>query len=188
MILHIYCMNFREFCEAHETRFTIEGIYVTISEIALEEYENVLLEDISASFLKTIHDKVYKFAKNIENKYKYQLPPAPPEKLKKFRVKLRYPKSKKEARLGHYRPDTMYVYATSMADAKKKAEEYIRTKLEPVENDETKHYRFNYLKDVKKKHLNMNVKHVKDWNDLVATLKHVANNRGDLTPLDYFDE
>ena len=197
-------MLFREFCELDEVSFVVGEIRATITAVPLEKHEEVLLEHADQELLNFIRDRVTQFAHDVmglrPSRNASLVKPSgfatakekatePKTELKKFRVTLRYPKSKRKAHLGHYQPYLMYVYANSINDAKKRAEEYIRYKLEPVENDETRRYpRHNYIKDIKRKHMDLNVKKVDNWDDLVGILKHITDKHGDLTPLDYFDE
>jgi hypothetical protein len=181
-------MNFRTFWENEQNSFFVNEIHVDIEEIALEPHETLLLELAQPDLINFIKNQVDGFANKVADRYRHQ---EVPEKsnVKKYRVTLRYPRSKRKAWLGHYTPDTMYIYASSVRDAKQRTEEHLRNKLEPVENDETRRYpRNNYLQSVKRKHLDLKAEPVATWTDLVKTLRHVAQRKGELTPLDYFDE
>lgn len=193
-------MDFKSFLAI--TSFSVEDIFVELEEIPLASHEQVLLERVDSTLLKFITNRVSNLATDIVNRLGNRISDLPQEEprlgdpipgetkeLSKFRVTLRYPRSKRKEWLGHYTKGVMYVYADNVSDAKKRVEEYIRNKLEPVENDETRRFpKYNYLKGVKKAHLELNAKKVNSWDDLVAALKHVANTRNELTPLDYFDE
>jgi hypothetical protein len=83
----------------------------------------------------------------------------------------------------------MYVFASSNKEAKEQVDRWVRNKLEPVENDETRRFpKNNYLKNAKKQHLKIKATRSRTWDDLVDALTHVSSKRGELTPLDYFDE
>lgn len=177
--------------------FVVEGVIVTVEEMPLSPAEGLLLEDIDSSLLNFINNRVKQFATRVTGLFRDEPDPSGPNPaipserptMKKFRVKLQYPRSRKDAKYGHYRPDVLYVYADSSPEAKRKAEEYVRTKLEPVENDETRRYiRHNYLQDVKRKFMDLKSERVSGWKGFTDMLSHVANKRGEMTPLYYFDE
>lgn len=195
-------MRFSNFLEEVKHHFVVRDVEIEICEVPMASHEQMLLERAEPELLNFIRDRVTHFAQQVrgmakpqqalpepEPEDKFKLEPGPEENLRKFKVSLRYPRSKRKEWLGHYVKDTMYVYAKSVNDAKRRAEEYIRYKLEPVENDESRRFpKYNYLKNVKRKHLDMQVQRVNNWNDLVATLRHISTHRGELTPLDYLDE
>lgn len=155
-------MLFREFYDS----------FIHVEEVSFTAQEELLFEDVYHSVIGKLRNFADKFIKLYT--------PA-----KKFRVTLRYPKTSTGAKLGHYVPDTMYVFATNEKEARDKAEELMRNKLEPVENLEKRFPKHNYLKDVKKKHLNLRTKEVRSWEDFVKML-------GEIKPsdylTDYFDE
>lgn len=143
-------MRFKDFVEV---KFVVEGINISIT------------EDFSLSNI--IRDKVKSLANQIV--YRYSEVPT-----KKYKVSLQYPRSGKQAKLGHYLPDNIYIYASSSKEAKEKTERYIRNKLEPVENDETRRYpKDNYLKKAKSKHLDIKAKQVRSWDDFTDSINNI---------------
>lgn len=194
-------MRFREYLE-NDLDFCVGGVYVSVQEVPLEMHEELMLERAEPELLNFIKTRLTNLANRVLNIKRPEpernvpvvrtfKPPVdvPEEKLKKFKVTLQYPRNSMKAKLGHYLPDVMYVFASSNKEAKEQVDRWVRNKLEPVENDETRRFpKNNYLKNAKKQHLKIKATRSRTWDDLVDALTHVSSKRGELTPLDYFDE
>jgi hypothetical protein len=191
IILYIFTMNFRDFYKADDINFCINAIEVSVKEIPMLHHERIMLEEADAELINFIKSTLQTFAnKTLAVLRTKQFPKPkdyPEEKLKKYKVSLRYPRTSSGKKLGHYLPDNMYVFAKDANDAKARAEEFIRNKYEPIENDERRHRKINFLKDLEKKHLDMKTKEVRSWDDLVQMFGDIGKKSGAYL-LDYFDE
>lgn len=84
--------------------------------------------------------------------------------LRKYKVDFRYPRTAKEASLGHYEEETTYVLARSGTEAKIKLINLLRN-------------RRKYLQNLRLRHMAMKAEPVLSWPDYVDFLNHVSHSK-----------
>jgi len=198
-------MRFREFYEADDAKFTVNSVEVTIKQVPMSYHERIMLEGAEDDLINIIKNSLSDMASKVTSIYSSPTParsaPATEidvvpksslmdaEQLKKFRVTMQHPRSGVTAKMGHYYPQVMYVFARNQEDAEDKVLQLVRTKLDPREDRDEKSNvpRKNYLQDIDRVHMNMHSEQLRTWNDFTASLAELSGKH-DLFVMDYFTE
>lgn len=131
--------------------------------------------------------EVFPFDLEVELLTEHELIGIPQSGERKYRVTFNAPKTAAAAKKGLFDEDIVYVAARNPTQAKRTALEWLRSHLEPREEDTRKRIpRNNYLKNIDSKYLDMKARVIGSWSDIVKLLEYVSTRREE--PTQFFDD